>query len=255
MRVELCAVQLAAFVGIVTTAVSAFADAPAVLKQLRPLGPAIEALPRLAAKPSDNAAKLINRALASADSATADTAADCKAMGKKNSSFTRSVRVTMRGPLYVSVVETNSWYCGGAYPDWATTAFVYDLTTGTAVDWSRFLPPALVDRTADYNRPDEKLIVSAALTKLYLPAPTDNPECREALTSWEGGLAFALWPDAAAGGIAIEPDNLPHVVKACGPPVTIATTDLRGLGVDPALLDAIDTAHRLGWYDKPSAKR
>ncbi len=59
-----------------------------------------------------------------------------------------------------------------------------------------------------------------------------------------------LWPDAAAGGLVVQPADFPHVVKACGPPITMAVPELRKLGVAPGFTEAIEAAHRHGWYDK-----
>jgi hypothetical protein len=219
------------------------------------LAPDIDALPRLAAGPGDGAAALINRAFAIEDEGAKNMAADCRASGGRNKSdYSRSVAVTMRGPAYLGVVSSESWYCGGAYPDESVTPLVYDPATGIRVDWRKLLPAPIIDNTADYNERGEGLIVSAALTALYLPAATDKTECREVLATWDGGPGFMLWPDAGADGIAIQPNNLPHVVKACGPEVVLAMPQLRKLGVAPALLDAIDEGHRRGWYDKRAQK-
>jgi hypothetical protein len=62
-------------------------------------------------------------------------------------------------------------------------------------------------------------------------------------------LKFNIWPDAKGDGLALETEGLPHAVAACGADsVTVATSTLRKVGVQPALLDAIDTAHARGWY-------
>lgn len=229
----------------------ALAAEPVILRRPPPLGPGIAALPRIAASPGDRAAAPINRALADDDDDARAAAVDCRQTGKKRSDFSRSVVVTMRGPAYLGITETRSWYCGGPYPDWSTTPFVFDLTTGARVDWQKLLPAGLVDKTVDGDDPAERLIVSSKLTALYVAAQSDK-ECRDVLSNWNGGLGFALWPDAAGDGIAIEANNLPHVVKACGPDQTIAMPELRKLGVDDALLGAIEEAHRHGWYDKPA---
>jgi hypothetical protein len=129
-------------------------------------------------------------------------------------------------------------------------------TTGVVLEQRRPLGPGIAALPRlDYNTPGEALIVSDALTKLYIPLAGNDAECRDVLTNWDGRLGFRLWPEAAADGIAIQPGNLPHVVEACGPPVTIGLSELRKLGIEPALLDTIDEAHRRGWYDKPAAKR
>jgi hypothetical protein len=237
-----------------SVAASALATEPVALRLPTPLERKVEALPRIVAKPGDRAATLINKALADADADAKSSAIDCRQAGKKNSDFSRTVTVTMRGPSYLGIVATQSWYCGGAYPDWNVTPFVFNLVTGARVNWQQMLPVTLVDKTVDYSNAGEGLIVSPELTTLYVAAVSDK-ECRDVLSNWESGLGFILWPDAAADGIAIEANNLPHVVKACGPDTTIAMPELRKLGIEPVLLDAIEEAHRHGWYDKPPAKR
>jgi hypothetical protein len=229
---------------------TAAADEAVSLRRMPPLGTRIDSLPRVAGKPDDKAAFRINQALAAEDADTKSSASDCRRTGKQNSDFARSVTVSMRGAGYLSVIVTQSWYCGGAYPDWNTTPFVFDLSTGATVDWKRLLPIALVEGSIDYTNLGEGLIVSSRLTNIYVNAAS-NAECRDVLKNWAGGLGFVLWPDAAAEGIAIEANNLPHVVKACAPALVIAMPELRGLGLDPAFLAAIDEAHRRGWYDKP----
>jgi hypothetical protein len=64
------------------------------------------------------------------------------------------------------------------------------------------------------------------------------------------GTALLVWPDAKAAGLVLQAWDWPHVVKACAGPVTIQVSELRSLGVQPGFLDAIDEAHRRGWYDQ-----
>jgi hypothetical protein len=63
-------------------------------------------------------------------------------------------------------------------------------------------------------------------------------------------LKFNLWPDAKAGGIAIEPEGLLHVLAPCVNSVVIPISDLRKMGIQSALIDAIEAAHSNGWYDR-----
>ncbi|MGH7068258.1 MAG: hypothetical protein ACREEU_10800 [Acetobacteraceae bacterium] len=64
------------------------------------------------------------------------------------------------------------------------------------------------------------------------------------------GTRLMLWPDTEAEGLVMQQADFPHVVKACGPPVTLAVPELRKLGVAPVFIAAIGEAHRRGWYDK-----
>jgi hypothetical protein len=228
---------------------AAYAAGPAALKPSPPVAPGIAAFPRLVARPGDRAAARINRALAGADAAPG--------CGDDKGSWRRTVRVTMRGPRYLSLLASDDWYCGGAYPDYSNTALVYDLATGAPVDWRRLLPSAVVERAApDPGGGDAApvLVTSSVLRRLYAAAkPTDIKECADVLTDAAAfDSRFMVWPDAASDGLAIQLTTLPHVVAACGPPITLALPELRKLKVDPGLLAAIAEARRRGWYDKPA---
>lgn len=243
-------IGLAVFAVALMTGAAASADGPAPLKLLPPLAKGVDSLPRLIGKPGNHAVARINLALARKDAEI-----PCRTSRKDRTSYARGVVVTMRGPRYLSVLTSENWFCGGPYPtDGENTALVYDLATGARADWKRLLPPELVQKLIDYNDVGEGLVVSAALTARYIPSSTDDAQCRSAIAHWSGGLGFMLWPDARADGIAIQPKNLPHVVAACGPEVVIGARELRKLGVAPSLLDAIDEAHRRGWYDKRASK-
>lgn len=224
------------------------AGRPVRLKTLPPVAPGIAAFPRVVATPGDAAAARINRALA-----LADRQPGC---GDHKGSWNRRVTATMRGPRYLSLFASDDWYCGGPYPGTNQVALVFDLMTGTPIDWKRILPPALVERAAPDpggTEADPVLITSRALWKIYAKAatlPTDK-ECAAVLADPAGlGTRLMLWPDAEAAGLVVQQADFPHVVKACGPPITLAVPELRKLGVAPAFIDAIEEARRHGWYDE-----
>jgi hypothetical protein len=66
-------------------------------------------------------------------------------------------------------------------------------------------------------------------------------DCEDALADPE--LAFEVSPNVNGGGLSLWPGDLPHVIQACGDPVTVPTATLRKLGADFRLLDKIDAAH------------
>jgi hypothetical protein len=95
-------------------------------------------------------------------------------------------------------------------------------------------------------------VTSRALQQLYLTAaaaanPVD-PDCQDVLNDPE--LKLNLWPEPKDGGLAIEPGDLPHAVEACADLVVVPTETLRTLGVNVALLDAIDAAQAGGFFGK-----
>ena len=227
------------------------ADLPVTLKSLPPLAKDVAAFPRIAA-PADAAAQRINLALDRQDKVVKSAAKDCPHDG-----WSRDITVAMRGPRYLALTAQDSWECGGAHPDASRLVLVYDLATGSPVNWARLLPATMIqsatlDTAGDGTRIG--VIQSRALQDDYVKARTSDPkdpldpDCKDVVQ--DPDLKFNLWPDAQAGGVRIEPEGLPHVVAACGDSVPIPTAVLRKMGVQPALLDAIDSAHAHGWFEK-----
>jgi hypothetical protein len=226
----------AAFAG---DALLAFTKTPDVAK-------GVAGFPRLAA--SDAMSQKINGALAKGDARAKAGARSCIADAGKNGEWSRSIAVTMKGPRFVSYVASDDYFCGGAYPDTSTQALVYDLTTGIPVDWASLLPPTLLGKKGTTKAADDTVLgtlASPALTALYIKAvkPAEIDEgCADALDSQT--LHFLVWPDAKANGISLQQTDLSHVVAACGPAATVPMAELRAAGVDGALLDAIEAAHK-----------
>ncbi len=225
-------------------------DEPVTMRAAKPVAHGIEAFPRIAA-PLDAAAVRINHALAGADASVDRLAVDCN----HYKGWKRNVSVTMRGPRYLSLLARDDWYCGGAYPDTDLTALVYDLATGTPIDWTKLFPANLVPKaepTPGRGVSDSLYVSSADLWNLYVKA-SDTPgddECNKVRKDPTGlDTTLMIWPDAKDDAIDLVAADFPHVVKACSGPATIPTAELRKLGVDATLLDAIDEAHAKGWYD------
>jgi hypothetical protein len=216
------------------------------LKPSPALGPKLAAWPRVVAARGDRAAQRINRALAASDKAVRGLARECRATAhSKDWSWTRTTTVAMPGPGYLSLTSANAWYCGGAYPDHETVAYVFDLKDGAPVKWEAMFPAGTVKAGSD-GGDGEASVTSDALTALYRKSgkpETVDPQCKDVIA--ETPLSFLLWPDAKAGGLVLQPSNLPHVVAACGVAVTIPTAALRTLGANAALIDAIERAHRV----------
>jgi hypothetical protein len=233
-------------VAVILPTSAADAAQPAVLKRSPPLRRGVAAFPRLVVRPGDRAAARINRSLKEADQA---------AVVGKCDDYRRRVRVTMRGPRYASFFSSDDWFCGGAYPDNSEKALVYDLATGAPANWEKILTPALVEKTATVqggNDSDPVLVVSSVLWKLYAQrAQQTNKDCASVFADPEPlGTALMVWPDAEADGLVLRVWDWPHVVKACAVPITLALSELRKLGLQSSFVDAIDEAHRRGWYDK-----
>jgi hypothetical protein len=228
------------------------------------LGAGLAAFPRIAASSSAasegeaHAVGRINQALEDADSRLRTAAKDCQAQAHEAKSggagadpqdpgWQRSVTVAMIGPVYLSLVASDQWDCGGAYPSAASFALAYDLRTGSPLNWARLLPKALVGTASLDTAGDGTRIgvaASAALTKLYLTLVKPDADCASALR--EAELQFMLWPDAARDGVAMQPSGLPHAIAACGDDAVIPPATLRTLGAEPGLVAAIEAGHRGG---------
>lgn len=215
------------------------------------VGAGLPAFPRIAG-PDSPASQRINQALTAADARLRVAAKDCvaNASDPKDADWQRTVTVPMRGPGYLTLVASDSLDCGGAHPDSDSFALAYDLRTGTPLNWEKLLPKTLagkatLDTAADGTRLG--VLASPALTALYLKLSKPDADCASALHDTD--LHFILWPDAARQGVAMQPSGLPHVIAACGNDAVIPLATLRGLGVEPALLDAIAAGHQAKLYD------
>ena len=237
---------------VVIFAVIQTASAFVQLKPSASLGPNLAAFPRLVAAADDKAAARINQALDRRDQQLRSALKECRANveAPAKAEYTRTIAVTMQGPRFVSFVATDYSDCGGAHPNTDSLVLVYDLQTGSPVNWAALLPASLIQGTSLDTAGDGTqigVVSSRTLQNLYLQArksdkkdPLD-PDCTGVLS--DPDLKLSLWPDAKAGGIAVAPSGLPHVVAACGDSATIPTATLRQLGVKAVILDAIDAAH------------
>jgi hypothetical protein len=237
---------IAAIIATLTIAAT-HAGQPAALKPSAPIRPGVAAYPRLIASTGGTAAARINAALQKADRTAVEGM--CR-------DYRRRVGVTMRGPRYLGVFASDSWLCGGAHPDDSTRALVFDLTTGAPVDWKAILAGVPVEKAAPESGGGDAapvVVMSAALWALYAKRaaqPGDN-DCAEVLAGPDApGKTLLVWPDAQADGLDLQAWDWPHVVKACAASVTIPVAELRRLGARADFLDAIDEAHRRGWYDR-----
>jgi hypothetical protein len=229
------------------------ADPAPTLSTPAQLGRDNAALPRIAT-PATPATVKINAALAQLDTRWRSFMRQCAAMpgGAGEVGTTRKVTVAMAGPSVLSLAVHEESSCGGAYPNAVDVAFAYDLGAGRPLDWGKLLPAVLVQAsTIDTDTEATRIgtITSTRLHALYLAAVKADASLDADLKSQCGdplsdeGLELQLWPDARQDAVMVQPFGLPHVIAACGFAEPIHTADLRRLGVNPALLDAIDAAH------------
>ncbi|WP_267354386.1 MULTISPECIES: hypothetical protein [unclassified Methylobacterium] len=252
LRLKLGAATLLALVANPTWA----ADRLVTVAAQPELKPGLAAMPQIAA-PADDAERRINAALKRLDGNVRKAARSCQADGGANSSWTRTIRTPMRGPRFLSVEISDDMFCGGAHPSTGLMAIIYDLTTGAPVDWTKLLPPALTGKVALVEGMDGTKMVTLASKRLhalylerYRPKTGaakrdgDDDACRTVVqdTSMGDPPAMMAWPDAKAGGLAVQYD-LPHYAQACADTVVIPNAVLRREGAQPVLTDAIEAAH------------
>jgi hypothetical protein len=211
-----------------------------------PVGTDIAAMP-LIVDPADDAERRINAALKHLDDNVLRASRACK-----GGDWQRSVDATMRGPGFLSLTVTDAWSCEGtSHPDSGTFSIVYDLTSGSPVDWTKLLPAGLTGKVALEEQADGTRVVTLASKRLFDfymtgygagdPPGNDLQECKDALASQasNGPPGMMVWLDAKGGGLAVQA-GLPHVVQACEEPVTIPASVLKTEGAQTALLRAFD---------------
>jgi hypothetical protein len=215
----------------------------------------VAAFPKIAA-PSSATARRINAALARLDAALPGVIHECRTgstgPAAADAYWSRKIDVTMAGPRFLSFLIVDDTFCGGAHPNTAVSALVYDLETGRLADWTRLLPPSLTGKVTTQEDMDGARMVrltSKRLHALYLAgygatAQGANPDCREAVTDTpDRPPPASVWPDAKAGGLVVQFDVV-HVAEACALPVVIPLATLKTEGASADLTSAIAAAHR-----------
>ena len=222
------------------------------LRTPRELYPGVAAMPRVIAGRGVTAAVAakMNLAFGKLDARVAGAAADCRKSYREQQhkvakdAWTRSVQVTMRGPRYLSIVATDSYDCGGLYPnDGLVLPLVYDLTTGGAVNWLTLMPPG--PKSGIDSAGDGSTIGAVQWKVLTDMARKDAaPECREAFATADE-VSFVLWLDAKAGAIEVQPSSFPHAEAICAEAVEIPVAEARAMGFKAELVDALAAAGKL----------
>ena len=212
----------------------------------------IDQFPVVLAGPAVTAAvaQRINAALRRDQVLVNAAAEDCRASFKDDlnkpapaDAWTRTVEVTMKGPRYLSMMATDSYYCGGAYPnDGLQMPLVYDLDTGAPVDWIRLMPKGVSTKPGNgADGAKAGWVVWPTLTRI---AKEDaDPDCKDAFMDSDS-MGFQIALDARAGELQATPTDFPHVYQACANPVALSIAKLRRLGFAPALVTALEAAHQ-----------
>ncbi len=224
------------------------AEPPIALRVPPQVAPDLAAMPQIA-HPADPAQARINAALARLDDTVRKARAACTNTRGDPTSWERGIDVPMRGPRFLSVVVADAIDCGGAHPDTATMAIVYDLRTGRPVDWPALLSPALAGKLTLSEGEDGTRTVRLTSTRLtalyhryYDHGQADDADgCKAEIAQLSGGGATPLsaWLDAKQGGLVLQTD-LPHAMQACADPVLIPAVILKREGASPDLVAALE---------------
>jgi hypothetical protein len=221
------------------------ASAPPIVRKTPNLAKDAEAFPTLVG--ATTAIARINRALQAANAEQLDEMKDCLRDAPQDGYWwEQDVETPLLGARFVSFWTHGNDSCGGAHPNFISEALVFDLRTGERVDWKTLLPAELrgkPGRALDGTPlpPDE--IASPAATALFIAESEKEgvgADCKEAFAEQE--MHFELWPDAKAKGLAMRAANLLHWAEGpCSGPATIPLATLKQLGVNPALIQDIET--------------
>ena len=220
------------------------------LTQPAPIRRGIPGYPRIA-KPADAAQRRINHRLTLSETSTRRVARACLDDSTNPTSWQRTIRVTMRGPVFLSYAVEDEVDCGGAHPSTEHSAVTFDLATGEPVDWPRLLG-RLRARLGPMPSDDMVGVVldSKRLSALYaqrydraLTAAGGIPECLGWTKAGAGPFRATMvpWLDARAGGLVLQFDG-GNAEKACSLPVVIPTAVLRREGASARLVTALTTA-------------
>ncbi|MGA8089477.1 MAG: hypothetical protein WCA10_19550 [Terracidiphilus sp.] len=222
--------------------------APISVERVKQLRENVDAWP-LIVHPTNAAEQRINETLANLNRKFAKRVQDCISgkfawsKGFNEGEWGRTVKVTMQGPRFLSMVASDDFYCGTAHPDDDLVVLVFNIEIGEQVDWS-----ALVGKSAGASLSKNELGDEDGTPPLMLPelqatyAAADKDYCKD---DFEDERSFVLWPDAESGTLVAEVAGLPHVALPCKNELKLTIEQSRNLGFDESLLQAIEEAHRI----------
>jgi hypothetical protein len=129
-------------------------------------------------------------------------------------------------PHVLSFVVETQWFSGGAHPNEGGYSIDYDLHTGKRVDLEEAF------RTSPENEAESGAILAKLYLRHYVKPPREEAppdiDCEEIVRQRisEKDEPFRPILYLSRKGLVIEPP-LPHMVQDCGPPVTVAYSELR----------------------------
>ncbi len=227
------------------------AQGPLALSRPGWIAPSVEAIPQILAPATPQTAN-VNARIAHLNAGVPAALAACRKDAGGHGYWKRGVLATLFTSRFVSFQIIDETDCGGAYPDTAVSAIVYDLSTGRPVDWTTLLPRSLTGEPSlgdDAAGTKTVRLASPELFRLYMagwPAAAKgvDPECQTAMTDMaDDPPPFSVWLNGAREGLAVKPDT-PHAIAACAVTVTIPTQALKASGASAVLLSTFADARR-----------
>ena len=218
------------------------------LHQTAAVGKGVAAFPRLEATGDVTApaAARVNASLARLDLSVTRAAAECRKGARRSSNkeagdlWSRTIEVTMRGPRFLSLIATDSYSCGAAYPsDGIVLPLVYDLSTGLPVNWLNYLPAGAKSELSDSADGAKMGVVTwpALSARAHKEASAD---CKDSFAGdADADVQFVLWLDAKTAKVVAQPSSFPHAMAACANTVELSVSDARTMGMHGAVLDAL----------------
>ena len=199
----------------------------------------------------------INARLAHFDAQGLKERAQCLEMGQERGEFVRLTGVAFTGPRFLTVVITDDYYCGGAYPSVNLVYLTLDRETAGAPDWASLWPAADLLAASGGDDLLPSTTEAPALADWFRSAvradPENDAEWLEQCDPWYGAdpiqQPLVVWLDAAAGGIALDWTHLPHVAMACGSTQVMPLDVAARLGASPELIEAVRQGHA-DWIER-----
>jgi hypothetical protein len=152
------------------------------------------------------------------------------------SNLSREVTVKSSGPELLVINEYVNYFCG-VYPFTGSRTYVFDLESGTPLDWSKALPGARISPES-FSRPVdntfESPILQARIVELVKADSITRAECLETIT----GASSLVVYFADDGRLDIS-HELPHAVQACATTLSLSADALLELRADPRLIAVV----------------
>lgn len=172
-------------------------------------------LPRLTRFPDAIVMKVVNTDLGLEEQKLHAERSDCFDGQEHEATWEQMVRVAVLTRDVLSIEYEAFVYCGGAHPFQEYKPLTYNMRTGKRFDF---------EQDADEIFKTEKLPVKQLMDLYKQNYPEKYGDCDVSVIEPDMGLYLHF----ESAGLAVIP-NLPHVVAACGPVITIPYGELRPL--------------------------